>query len=106
MNLINLLPIKIQINCYIYEINNEFESELNLIDSPLEQGTQFNYKNIATITDKLELLDTIKTLEKKGHATLIAQPQFKIENGKSASLIIGEKLPYVTTTINPTSTTT
>tara|TARA_B100000427_G_scaffold86889_1_gene71408 strand:+ start:5091 stop:6056 length:966 start_codon:yes stop_codon:yes gene_type:complete len=102
---LNLLPIKIQINCYIYEINNEFENELNLINSPLEQGTQFNYQNISAITDKLALLDTIKTLEKKGHATLIAQPQFKIENGKSASLIIGEKLPYVTTIINPTSTT-
>ena len=101
---LNLLPTTIQIDCYIYEINKEFEKELNLINSPFEQGTHINYNQVSTLTNTLELLDTIKTLEKNGHATLIAHPQFEIENGKSASLIIGEKLPYITTIINTTST--
>ena len=101
---LNLLPIKIQIDCYIFEINKEYEKELNLINSPLEDGTAINYKNLDSLAEKVSLLDTIKTLEKQGQASLIAHPQFKIENGKTASLIIGEKLPYITSIINTTST--
>jgi len=101
---LNLKPIKIQLDCYIFEINEEYEKDLNLINSPLEKEFSINYNPISGIANTSSILETIKILEQKGHASLIAHPQFKIENGKKASLIIGEKLPYITTTTNTNHT--
>jgi len=100
---LNLSPTKISIKCHIYEINNELENELNLLTTPLENGAPLNYRTLADSISSLSLTDTIKTLEKNGHASLIAQPHFEIENGKTATLTIGEKIPYLNTIFNQTS---
>ena len=100
------IPIKnISLTFYIYEINQYFSKDIDLLNTPLEPGVIATWAKNQTADNSSRLLDQIKLLEETGEALLISRPSIDLINNQLAEFEIGEKIPYVTTTTSSTQTT-
>ena len=94
----------ITLSCLIYEVTIEKDNDYDLLNLPSETGLVSSWSDGLSVSNTSHLLDTIKLLEQRGQALLISQPTLTVLD-QEAQFEVGEKIPYVTTTVTATQST-
>lgn len=97
-----IVPLQVNVHEVSYSNSNEFQSLL----SNLGNGIQSNIDiNKGTLTLPTSIQGTLKALEAKGQATIIANPSIQVLNNHTASLHIGDQIPYISSITQSTTQT-
>lgn len=98
----NVIPIQINVHEVTYSTLDEYET----LFSSVGDGIQANI-NIAnqTLSVSDPLTQTLRALEAKGKAKLIANPNISVLNNHTASLHIGDQIPYISSITQSTTQT-
>ena len=94
---INKIEKNISLLIEIYEISYQNQKIVDSILKPLEENIIINQKIS---------LKEFKQLSKKNNIKTLAKPSLMVKNNHIASISIGDKIPYITTTTLSTNTNT
>jgi type II secretory pathway component GspD/PulD (secretin) len=98
----DIIPLQVNVHEVTYTSVNDYKTLLSSVGDGI--NTNINLENGSlSMTNPLE--EIIKALEAKGNATLIANPNIKVLNNHTASLHIGDQIPYVSAITQSTTQT-
>jgi type II secretory pathway component GspD/PulD (secretin) len=82
--------------------NNKINATFNQKDNNI--STTINFTSLGGYTE--QYISSLEFLESKGRAKTLANPKMIAQDGKTATIVIGERVPIVTTTMQQGNVTT
>lgn len=98
----NVIPLQVNIHEVSYTNLNEYKTLFSSIGNGIQSNIDIHNQTL-TIANPLQ--ETLQALESKGQAKLIANPSIQVLNNHTASLHIGDQIPYISSITESTSQT-